>query len=303
VAIVAAGSAARIRVHWLRELAVAFLMAGLLVVERVATPSVTVQVWVLCMIAAVSAGGLLALAGGRFVTRWRRPLVGLGVVLTLWAWALAWPGAALSGSALLAAPLAVAALLAAGSGVAYDRVGPQLLSPGFAAGAWIAFAIDSFGGHPQWITAPVGLAALCSVGLWRRFRGQRGERVTSREIVSLEQVGVVLLVGPSLVQAVTDSPAYVVVALVLGLCVAAWGAVTKVRRRVASGALAVAAAVLIFVAVPLVQLLPSWEGAALWALIAVVGLVAVLVAAFLERGKTAARKGLARFLEVTADWE
>lgn len=299
-------AAAPTRLAWLRELGAAFLLAALLVTERLVQPESHMLVWVLCGAASAAAVALLALAGGRLALDWRRTLGALGIVLTVWA-----AGASLgatgptgpTGPVLLAAPLTVAALQAAAIGVARRSIHVQLLSPAFAAAAWIVFALDALGGNPQWIAAPVGLAVLASVGLWRRDRQQHGQSVADPTIVSLEWVGVSLLVGPSIVQAVTDSLAYVAAVLALGLGVIAWGAVTKVRRRVAVGALVVLVAVLVLVAVPLVQLLPSWQGAALWALIAVVGLVAVLVAAFLERGRAAARKGLAHFTEVTQGWE
>jgi len=302
-AVALAVAAGPTRMAWLREFGAAFLVAALVGIERLTQPAPHVLVWVLCGAASAAAVALLALAGGRLARDWRLTLAGLGIVLTVWAAAAATQAAGLDGSVLVAAPLAVAALQAAAVGVANRSIHVQMLAPAFAAAAWIAFALDALGGDPQWIVAPVGLAVLVAVGLWRRDRRQLGQAVADPVVVALERVGVALLVGPSLVQAVTDSVAYVPVVLALGLAVTAWGAITKVRRRLALGALIVLLAVLILVAVPLVQLLPSWEGAALWVLIAVVGLVAVLVAAFLERGKAAARKGLARFAEVTQDWE
>ena len=63
------------------------------------------------------------------------------------------------------------------------------------------------------------------------------------------------------------------------------------------------AGAVLLVAVPLVQLLPSWGGAGLWILIASIGILAVLVATFLEQGRTAIRAGLGRFSEETRQWE
>jgi hypothetical protein len=56
-------------------------------------------------------------------------------------------------------------------------------------------------------------------------------------------------------------------------------------------------------AIPLVQLLPSWGGAGLWILIAGIGILAVLVATFLEQGRTAIQAGLGRFSDETKEWE
>lgn len=81
------------------------------------------------------------------------------------------------------------------------------------------------------------------------------------------------------------------------------GPITKVRCRVAAGAAAVAISLGLLIGLPLVNLLPSWEGAGLWVLIGGVGLLAVLAASLLERGKAAVRKGMARLSEATAGWE
>jgi hypothetical protein len=55
--------------------------------------------------------------------------------------------------------------------------------------------------------------------------------------------------------------------------------------------------------VPLVRLLPAWEGATLWVVVGGLGLVLVLVATMLERGRTAVRVGTRRLREVTQGWE
>ena len=56
-------------------------------------------------------------------------------------------------------------------------------------------------------------------------------------------------------------------------------------------------------AVPLVHLLPAWEGAALWILVGGVGLALVLVATMLERGRAAVRAGNRRLHALTQGWE
>ena len=75
------------------------------------------------------------------------------------------------------------------------------------------------------------------------------------------------------------------------------------RHRLLAGVLATLAGAVLVVAVPLVQLLPSWGGAGLWILTAGTGILAVLVATFLEQGRTVIRAGLGRFSEETKDWE
>ena len=122
--------------------------------------------------------------------------------------------------------LAAAAVTAAAAGVVLRLVQLQLASPVLAALAWIAFAVESLDGNPQWITLPLGLSTLVVVGLWRRDRLSRGERAATTEIITLERLGLLLLVGPALVQAVTETLAYALLASAIGLGVAAWGAIT-----------------------------------------------------------------------------
>ena len=119
----------------------------------------------------------------------------------------------------------------------------------------------------------------------------------------LELVGIGFVVGAAFVQSVTDSLGYAAVAAGLGLAVVAWGTVTKVRRRVASGVVVVGVAVTELIAVPLVRLLPAWGGAGLWLLIAGVGLVALAAATLLEEGRAAVRKAASNFGDMTKGWE
>ena len=90
--------------------------------------------------------------------------------------------------------------------------------------------------------------------------------------------------------------------MALGIAIAGWGLVTRVRRRHLAEVLVMLAGAVLLVAVPLVQLLPSWGGAGLWILIAGIGILAVLVATFLEQGRTAIRAGLGRFSDETKEW-
>ena len=136
---------------------------------------------------------------------------------------------------------------------------------------------------------------------WRSTR--RGSRLPRCLIVVLEWVGIAFLVAASFVQAVTVSIAYAALAMGVGLAIAGWGLVTRVRHRLLAGVLATLAGAVLVVAVPLVQLLPSWGGAGLWILTAGTGILAVLVATFLEQGRTVIRAGLGRFSEETKEWE
>jgi hypothetical protein len=172
-----------------------------------------------------------------------------------------------------------------------------------ACGAWLAFASQALGGNPQWYTVPIGLALLVVVGLLRRDARTRATDPARPDIVVLEVVGIGFVVGSAFVQSVTDSLGYAAVAAGLGLAVVAWGTVTKVRRRVASGVVVVGVAVTELVAVPLVRLLPAWGGAGLWLLIAGVGLLALAAATLLEEGRAAVHKAMSTFGDMTKGWE
>ena len=112
------------------------------------------------------------------------------------------------------------------------------------------------------------------------------------------------LVGAALVQTVTQSVAYAVLAASIGLGVAAWGVVSRVRRRVAAGIGIVLVAVVLLVGVPLWDLLlPSWDAASFWVLIGLAGLVALVVAGTLDWSRATARRQLTRVEEATAGWE
>jgi hypothetical protein len=295
-----AAAARPLLLGWLRDVALAYGLGSVIIGLLTAGVDRAGQVVAFSVATVVLAALSLSLGQRRSAGVWSRPLVSAGTASTLLSLAAAFAGA----PPMARVPaLAAAAVTAAAAGVVLRLVQLQLASPVLAALAWIAFAVESLDGNPQWITLPLGLATLVVVGLWRRDRLSRGERVATTEIITLERLGIAMLVGPALVQAVTETLAYALLAAAIGLGVAAWGAITRVRRRVAAGTLMVLASLLLLVGVPLANLLPSWEGAGLWILIATVGLAAVLVASMVERGKAAVYKGRARLTDITVDWE
>ena len=285
----------------LRHLGVVPLLATVIVALRASGATVGTQVSVLAMLAAGLAVVTLFAATRRPRGVWVVPSAELGGAAALIAVMLA--AVPVTDLALLAPAVAAAAVQAAAGGVTLRSLGLQVLSVCLACGAWLAFVAHALEGGPVWYTVAIGLALLAIVGLWRRDRRTRSEDVASPEVVSVEMVAVAFLVGAPFVQAVTDSVLHALGAAGIGLAVVGWGAATRVRRRVAAGAVIVLAALVVLVAVPLVALLPAWGGAGLWLLIAAVGLIAVLVATFVERGRTVARSTLARVGEATADWE
>ncbi|GAA2029826.1 hypothetical protein GCM10009740_19380 [Terrabacter terrae] len=300
VAAAVVASAAALGVSWQREVGTAYAVGAVAAALEAAALGPESRVWALSSVGILCALLLLGWARGRHVDTWQGSLLVLGWGTTVLALAVA---AGLTEPPLVAAPLAVASILAAATGMARRLLLPQLLAPGLASAAWVVLAVGSLGGDPQWVVAPVGLAVLAAVGLWRRDRRLRGLGASHPAIVLVERSGIALLVGPSLAAAVMTQVGYAVVALALGCLVCGWAAVTRVRRRLSAGALVVGVSLLVLVGVPLVDLLPSWSGAMLWALIGGLGLLAVLAAALLEHGKAAARSGMAGVERLTAGWE
>src|SRR5665648_309143 len=284
----------------LRDLAAGAALGGVWLTLQVAQSPVAQQVAVLSALAALLAAPALALALRPAESVWTRPVVVLGAGGALVAVGMGL--AALPNAAPLVPAVAAAAVQVAAAGVALRSLGLQMASPALACSAWLIFASSS-DRPPQWYTLGIGLALLAVVAVWRRDRRLRQLPLTPGPVVGLELAGIAFLVGTPMVQAVTDSSLYALEAGVVGILVALWGVVTRVRRRVAAGALVVLVAVVLLLAVPLVQLLPAWGGAGVWLLLAGVGLVAVLVATMLERGRAAVRTTLGRIGEVTADWE
>ena len=57
------------------------------------------------------------------------------------------------------------------------------------------------------------------------------------------------------------------------------------------------------IVVPLLPLLPEWRGAALWVAVAGLGLAAIIVATFIERGRAKVGAWVASLSETMNDWE
>jgi hypothetical protein len=169
--------------------------------------------------------------------------------------------------------------------------------------AWLVFASDALAGNPEWFTVPIGVTILVVEACLRGVLQHRDESIRRPEIVAIDLVGMAFVVGAALVQTVVDDVAYGLLAIALGVVLAAWGAVTRVRRRALFGAGTVVAAVIAMVALPLADLVPRLTGAAIWITIAAFGLLALLVAAFLEQGRRRVHAAVARLADLTAGWE
>ena len=209
---------------------------------------------------------------------------------------------------LPARPLLVAALLLVGVDMAaLGLVGrrPTLLTlaPVPIGFAWLVFASEALTGNAQWFTVPIGCTLLAVVALARWQRRREGLDAVTTPIVVLDTLGMVLVVSAALVQTVTENIAYGLLGVVLGGLLAGWGVLTRVRRRLMFGAATIALAVALMVLVPLAGLLPQARSPLLWLAIAALGLVAIVVAAFIERGRSTVVRMTRSFLDLTSGWE
>jgi cell division protein FtsW (lipid II flippase) len=112
-----------------------------------------------------------------------------------------------------------------------------------------------------------------------------------------------MMMGASLVQAVTRGSLYGLIGVGLALALIGWGALTRVRRRLFGGAIAFGVSLLLLIVVPLAPAVPHLGGAAVWLALAGAGVVAIFAAALLDVTRAAARRGVAKFADLTRDWE
>lgn len=204
--------------------------------------------------------------------------------------------------ALLAAVLLAIAAELVVVGTSAGRVGLYVLAPSTACAAWVVYASDALRGDPNWFSVPIGVSLLVTVAVLRWLRRRDGKPVASADIVVLELVGMCTTVAAALVAVVRGDLWYSLLAIVAGVLLAGWGAVTRVRRRLGFGVGTVVVTVLLLMIVPLATA-DIWTGAALWLTVISVGAAAILVAAFIERGKVVAEHVLAAFGELTEGWE
>ncbi len=270
-----------------RTVAVVVGLFALLVAFSVLGWTPATRVGVLVAGSAAGAVGTVLLARRPAPSDWLLPVTGGGLAAVVLALGI---GAA-SGSALLAAPFAGATVQVAAAGFAWRKVGLRLAAPVLAWATWAALVPEvAAGASASWYTLPVGLALLAVVAMWRAERRSQGLAPSDQPGVALELTGIAFLVVTSWVQAFTVSVLHALLATAIGIAVLAWGLTTRVRRRFAAGAVVIVVSLVLAVMAPLVHLVPVWGGAAVWIAVAVLGMVAVLVATLLERGKAAAER-------------
>lgn len=254
------------------------------------------------VIALAATGGLMLTGVMDRGEAWVRALGLTTLVATAGAWVGAFSGGEPSlGMAEMAILLTGTELAAVG--VARKRPALVDAAPSIFCLAWIVFAVESLAGEPSWVTVPAGATLLLTVSLARHQRRVAGATPATPLLTALEVMGMALLVASPLVQSIVSSLAYVPLLIVLGAALVAWGSLSRVRRRLVGGAATVVAGVAILVLVPMVDVARRVTGVWVWLAVAGVGLVAILVAAFLEQSRSAIRRTVRRVRDLTADWE
>ena len=203
----------------------------------------------------------------------------------------------------LVAALLVCGLESAAAGLVLRRTAPLVLAPLLLSGAWIVFTREAFAGDPQWFTVPLGLAVLAVVEVLRWDLRRRGRPTYAPELVALEIAGFAFLIGASPFRVIQGSSWAGAVGVALGVLVAGWGVLTRVRRRLWLGLAAVVGSLVLMVIVPLAQDPPEVAGATLWMLVAATGLAVVLVATALERWRVRIGAGMHRVGALMSGWE
>ncbi len=300
-ALACALAAAPLRVGVLREVASALAVSAAVVLGDATRLGPTGAVLLALVGSMIATTFVVAANAARRAQVWTRPALVLGFGAT--GVALVVAGAHLPERDLLTAALAATGLQAAALGLGGRRRAYLLASPAILCAAWITFASGSLTGDPQWFTIPVGLTVLIVVGLARGDLRRNAEPVAPPVLVALDLTGMAFVVGAALGRTVTESIAYGAIAIGSGVVIAVWGVLTRVRRRLAFGVGTVTLAVVLMFVGPLVDLVPQIHGATLWLVIAAFGVVAITIAAFLERGRAAVRSAVAGVRTLTADWE
>jgi len=203
----------------------------------------------------------------------------------------------------MAAVALVAAIQAAAAGTALRQTRIAMASPPLACAAWLLVAADTLAGSVMWWAAPIGLAALAVVAIARADRHRRNLPVVAGELVALEYAGMAAILVPPLVETVTISPVRGLIGIGFGLLIAGWGLVSRVRRRLFVGIGGVVGIVLVMILGQVAELIPRIEGPMLWAVIVGVGILLIVIATGIERGRAKAAEAIAKLDELLRGWE
>jgi hypothetical protein len=299
VAVAAALTAGPLSQQWLRVAAVAAAwFAAAMAAEALGADRAQLVV----AAAAIALGATLAvvtLSVAQRANSWVPPLEVTAAAGTLIAWLLV----DRDRPTLVATGLLLTGTELAAFGVTRRQSALLLASPWALCGAWLVVARSSIDDGAVWITVPVGLTVLVTVALARRQRHDDGHEPGSRLLSTLEFIGVALMVVTPITEAITTNLAHVAVSLTIGVGIAAWGVLTRVRHRLAAGAVVIAISLLVLVLVPMVDLTRRITGSGIWLALAAVGLAAIVIAALLERSRRVARRAVQQLRDVTNGWE
>ena len=299
-AVAIAGAASPMRVPVLREAGAALLFVACQLGVYDLQTTTSMQVAVELAIALGATVVTLGLWGSGTVSPWTRPLAVVAGLLTLCAAVpatAAWPGRALMISVLL---------VAAGESAAFSlparRHAPLYGTLVMVCGAWLLYATEALDGNPNWVTVPVGLTILAAVELARwDLRAEDAEMPP--ELVVLEYSGMAFMVSAALFETIVDTTYFGLLAIVLGIVIVGWAAVTRVRRRLEVGAGTVGIALVLMLSIPVIRLLPQFRDAALWGAIVGIGLILLVAATTLEQSRASVRATVRRVNELTLGWE
>lgn len=199
-----------------------------------------------------------------------------------------------AGSALVLlpqrAPLVVVLVVAAAQlgtlAVRTGRALPAALAPLPATAAWVLAVSGRSGLGVTAALAGAG-AALCIqsevLRLAARRRGDAPGAPLPRAAAALELAGVAVIALPGLRELVDGSLTWGLVPVVTGALVAAWGARTRVRRRVVVGAATVGITLTALLVLPLIGRLADVGAPLLWGGLGLVGAVLLGAGALVER--------------------
>jgi hypothetical protein len=188
-------------------------------------------------------------------------------------------------------------------GIVLRRPEPLYVSCLLFCSAWLLFASESLAGEVQWFTVPIGISLLSMVEIGRAVPTHRNDPPTSPDLLSLEFLGMTFVVGAGLAETIVASTARGLVVVALGTGLAAWGALTKIRRRLFFGAGAAMLAVALMLGGPIARLVPNFTGAALWIALAAAGVVLIVLATGLERGRATLSATIRRLDSLMEGWE
>lgn len=205
----------------------------------------------------------------------------------------------------LIATIGIFGVEAAVLGLILRRTGVLALSPPLLCTSWLLFATRATGGGDvQWITVPIGLAVLAVVEIARLPRQVETNEPVPKEILLLmEYAGIALVCGAALVEALTVGVIYAFVAALWGILISAWAVLTRVRRRLQAGVGVASLGLILVIAVPLARLVPHITGVGLWASLAGLGALFLVVAATLEQSRASVGAAFRRLGELTEVWE